>query len=41
MAAKPIDHRVQCPTCGGIAFFAHAPKISAVMALGEAPTPST
>ncbi|MGB6296160.1 MAG: hypothetical protein WBF90_08235 [Rivularia sp. (in: cyanobacteria)] len=39
--SEPIDHRVQCPNCGGIAFFAHAPQITAVMPLGEAPTPST
>ena len=39
--SEPIDHRIECPNCGGIAFFAHAPKIAAVMALGEAPTANT
>ena len=38
--SEPVDHKVQCPTCGGIAFFAHAPQIATVVALGEAPTPS-
>lgn len=38
--SESVDHKVTCPTCGGIAFFAHAPKISTVMALGE-PTKSS
>ncbi|MEA5593033.1 hypothetical protein [Rivularia sp. UHCC 0363] len=37
---EPVDQKIECPTCGRIAFFAHAPKIAAVMPLGDAPTAS-